>query len=154
MALAPRLNPDDAALVAGLLAEAMARTSDSDTRRAQARGLQALAVRFNPQEIRPRTYALASAVGNAGSPHGPFAALPALAEASRPPPARFTEQQLVDLLKAPTCPAPARQAIAEQLGRQCGRPFADEWQFVEWAREHRPDLDLTSPPIRPTLPSR
>jgi hypothetical protein len=83
-------------------------------------------------------------------PAAGLTALAPLAEASRPLPGRFSEQQLVDFLKMPTCQLPARQVIVEQLGRQCGRPFADQWEFVEWAREHRPDLDLTSPPVRPT----
>jgi hypothetical protein len=44
--------------------------------------------------------------------------------------------------------------IVRQLGRQCGQPFANEWEFVEWARRHRPDLDLTSPPHRPAQAAR
>jgi hypothetical protein len=56
---------------------------------------------------------------------------------------------LVDLLKMPTCGREARQVIVRQLGWQCGRTFADQWEFVDWAREHRSDLDLTSPPVRP-----
>src|ERR1019366_9762147 len=35
---------------------------------------------------------------------------------SRPLPGRFTEQQLVDLLKLPTCCQPARHVIVRQLG--------------------------------------
>lgn len=29
-------------------------------------------------------------------------------------------------------------------------PFADVWEFVDWAEKHRPDLDLTSrpPPVK------
>jgi hypothetical protein len=60
----------------------------------------------------------------------------------------------VDLLKLPTRPPPARQVIIDQIGNQCGRRFADEWDFVDWARESRPDLDLTAPPDRPTRPRR
>ena len=45
-----------------------------------------------------------------------------------------------------------KQKIVERLGHQCGRPFANVWDFVEWARVHRPDLDLTSPPVRPKQP--
>jgi len=50
----------------------------------------------------------------------------------------------------PTCRQPARKVIVRQLGWQCGRPFADMWEFVRFAREQRlDDLDFTSPPQRP-----
>jgi hypothetical protein len=71
---------------------------------------------------------------------------------TRPLPGRFTEQQLVDFLKMPTCTREGREVILDRLGQQCGQVFADRWEFVAWAREHRPDLDLTSPPVRPQLP--
>jgi hypothetical protein len=75
-----------------------------------------------------------------------------LTEAARPLPGRFTEQQLVDFLKMPTCGREGRKVILKQLGQQCGRPFADKWDFVDWAQQNRPHLDLTSPPVRPTTP--
>jgi hypothetical protein len=50
----------------------------------------------------------------------------------------------------PTCQRPVRDVILRQLGNQCGRPFANQWEFVAWARQHRPDLDLTSPLVRPS----
>jgi hypothetical protein len=94
---------------------------------------------------------VALAVGSASSPTT-LAGLAPLAQSLQPLPGRFTDQQLVDLLKMPTCRSAARQVIVEQLGRQCGRPFADQWEFIDWARERRPDLDLTSPPVRPATP--
>jgi hypothetical protein len=38
--------------------------------------------------------------------------------------------------------------VLGHLGRRLGRQFADLWEFVAWAREHQPDLDLASPPHR------
>jgi hypothetical protein len=32
------------------------------------------------------------------------------------------------------------------------RHFADQWEFVEFAEKHLPDIDLKSPPKRPTRP--
>jgi hypothetical protein len=29
------------------------------------------------------------------------------------------------------------------------RTFADQWEFVRFAQEHLPDIDLTTPPKRP-----
>jgi hypothetical protein len=159
-ALAPRLEPAEAARLSAAAArravEAMGKVMGKTIHPGDGSGLgvvmAVLLARAGPEETSPRVDALAVAVASMGDPTAGFAALAPLAEASRPLPGRFSEQQLVDLLKMPTCPQPARQAIVEQLGRQCGRPFADQWEFVEWARAHRPDLDLTSPPVRPTAP--
>jgi hypothetical protein len=38
--------------------------------------------------------------------------------------------------------------IARSLSRHYGRPFADQWDFVEYARQQKLDLDLTSPSPR------
>jgi hypothetical protein len=51
-------------------------------------------------------------------------------------------------MKSPTCRLPARQVILLHLGWQCDQSFANEWEFVEWARGRRPDLDLLTPPVR------
>jgi hypothetical protein len=65
-------------------------------------------------------------VGDAAAPPTFLADLAPLAEAPRLLPARFTEQQLVDFLKWPVCKQPTRQVFVDQLGGQCGRPFADQ----------------------------
>ena len=64
-------------------------------------------------------------------------------------PCRLTTQELVDLLKMPTCFGEARHLILEQLGNRYGRKFASHWEFVRFARQQRFDLDLTTPPRRP-----
>jgi hypothetical protein len=58
-------------------------------------------------------------------------------------------QMFVDLLKQPFCVGEARRLVLDQLARHYRRPFADQWDFVRYARQHHPDLDLTSPPQRP-----
>jgi hypothetical protein len=70
-------------------------------------------------------------------------------QAVEPFPCRFTTQQLVDLLKMPTCVGEARAVILEQLSNRYKRPFADVWDFVEFAETQLPDIDLRSPPKRP-----
>jgi hypothetical protein len=57
---------------------------------------------------------------------------------------RLDEGELVGLLGAPLCRGEARALVLGELGRRAGRPFADVWEFAEWARVHRPDLDLRS----------
>jgi hypothetical protein len=151
-ALAPRLQPGDASAAARLAMKEMEKETDFNVLSALATVVAVLIVESGSEDASQPISRLALALGGLGAPPTLFAALAPLAEASRPLPGRFSEQQLVDLLKMPTCRAPARQVIVEQLGRQCGQPFADQWEFVEWAREHRPDLDLTSPPVRPTGP--
>jgi hypothetical protein len=69
--------------------------------------------------------------------------------APQPLPSRLSTQELVDLLKMPTCVGPARNVILQQLGQRYNRSFADLWEFVDYAHDHLPDIDLTSPPKRP-----
>jgi hypothetical protein len=52
----------------------------------------------------------------------------------------------------PTCWGDARKVVLKHLGNRYGRTFANHWEFVRFAQEHHLDLDLTSPPKRPTPP--
>ena len=155
-ALAPRMPPTEAAEESSdavrLVVKAIGETNDRDALRALTESVAALIVKVEPGENSQRINALTGAVGNASAPSALFAEATPLAVASRPLPGRFPEQQLVDLLKMPSCRREAREVIVAQLGNQCGRSFANLWEFVDYAREHRPDLDLTSPPIRPDSP--
>lgn len=150
--LAPRMQPADTSEVARSAVQEMAMTGLSNERDALVDAVAALIANVGPGETSQRVDSVASAVGDAAALQPLFAGLVPLAHAYSPLPGRLTEQQLVDLLKAPICPPSARQVIVAQLGNQCGRPFANLWDFVDWAREHRPDLDLTSPPDRPASP--
>jgi len=53
------------------------------------------------------------------------------------------------LLKNPLCVGEAQEVILKELGRRTGRRFAGVWDFVEWAEQHAPSLDLASPFQRP-----
>ena len=66
-----------------------------------------------------------------------------------PSPCRLSDQQLVELLKQPLFVGEARRVILDLLGDRHGRRFADQWEFVEFAQEHRLGLDFTTPPTRP-----
>ncbi len=66
-----------------------------------------------------------------------------------PYPSRLGSQDLVDLLKMPTCLGANRQDVLDHLGRIHGRRFANHWEFVRFAREKGLDLDFTTPPRRP-----
>jgi hypothetical protein len=91
--------------------------------------------------------ALIATVGAMAGP-GPLAFPALLQPALRPLPPPLPAQDLVNLLKNPFCVGDARRLVLDQLQRHHGRPFADQWDFVRFARERKLDLDLTSPPRR------
>jgi ribosomal protein S7 len=147
--LARRLEGREAAATKVVL-RAMAQTHDPDALGRLAGAVAVLAPRLEAGAAAKATQQAVDAMAKTRSPD----ALGRLAEAvaARLLAGQFTEQQLVDLLNMPTCQKSVRDVLVRQLGRQCGRPFANTWEFVAWAGQHRPDLDLTSPPVRPTKP--
>ena len=69
--------------------------------------------------------------------------------AAEPYPCRLTTQELVDLLKMPTCFGDARRIVLDHLGNRYGRRFANHWEFLRFAHEKGLKLDLKTPPRRP-----
>jgi hypothetical protein len=100
--------------------------------------------------LRTRTAAVAAVVSLATT--GPRMSLAPLV-AAEPLPCRLSTQDLVELLKMPTCIGDARRVVLKHLGNRYGRRFATHWEFVRFAQEHRLNLDLTSPPPRPKPPA-
>jgi hypothetical protein len=80
------------------------------------------------------------------------ASLPGLSLAGGPLRCRLDTQDLVDLLKMPTCFGEIRNVVLKHLGNRYGRTFADQWEFVRYAEEHHLGLDFTTPPKRPARP--
>jgi hypothetical protein len=64
-------------------------------------------------------------------------------------PCRLPTQDLVELLKMPTCFGRARRVVLDHLGNRYGRRFMNHWEFVRYAREQGLELDFTTPPRRP-----
>ena len=62
---------------------------------------------------------------------------------------RLATQDLVKLLKVPTCFGQARRVVLHHLGNRYGRRFVNHWAFVRYAQEQGLDLDFTTPPKRP-----
>jgi tRNA A-37 threonylcarbamoyl transferase component Bud32 len=62
---------------------------------------------------------------------------------------RLTDQAVIDVLKSAACMGAYRDAVLVELGRRTKRRFTDLWDFVAWARDNRPDLDLLTPPQPP-----
>ncbi len=68
---------------------------------------------------------------------------------SDPFPCRLTTQELIELLKMPTCFGKARRVVLDHLGNRYGQRFVYHWAFVRYAQEQGLDLDFATPPKRP-----
>jgi hypothetical protein len=91
---------------------------------------------------------IAAMIGACGA-MSPFTALPFLPAAAEPLPCRLTDQELVELLKMPTCFGPARRVVLDQLENRYKRRFCNHWAFVRYAEENGLNLDFKTPPKRP-----
>jgi hypothetical protein len=141
-AVAARMEAKEATTI---LVQAMKYTDDPSALHQLAQGLCAV----SPADIPSRSAMAASAVAVPAGAGQPFTALASLIPAAELPPCRLCTQQLVELLKMPACIGEVRRVILDQLGNRYRRRFADVWEFVRFAKERLPDVDLTSPPQRP-----
>jgi serine/threonine protein kinase len=101
-------------------------------------------------QLRQGAMSVVSVTGGMG--FGTITTIPLVTAATEPLPSRLTTQELVELLKMPTCYGELRKVILKHLGNRYGRVFRDHWEFVEYAREKKLDLDFTSPPVRYRAP--
>jgi hypothetical protein len=145
-AAASKMEPAEAAR---LLVEAMAKNTDPFALDHLAQGLLTVVATMGPGESSKRNVLVARAVGELLSPPTRLSGLATLAQSTHLSGSPPTTQQLVDVLKMPTCVGPPHAVILALLGQRYGRAFADQWEFVDYAHEHLPDLDLTTPPKRP-----
>ncbi len=111
------------------------------------KAVDSLSLVASSSELRSRDSAAASATGLGAS--GPLSCLADLSAACEPLPCRFATEQLVELLKMPTCVGKVRRLLLDRLGERYHRRFDSQWDFVLYAREHGLDLDFKSPPRRP-----
>ena len=122
-------------------------------------GVQAMPRVFHPEvlediltsatrpPVRRQSVAIVAAIGI--SAKGPALSLPLLPAASEPLPCRLSTQDLVELLKMPTCVGPVRRIILKHLGNRYGQRFDTHWDFVRYAGQQGLNLDFTTPPKRP-----
>jgi hypothetical protein len=64
----------------------------------------------------------------------------------------LNKESLIHLLKNPVCVGLPRRIILDELGQRTGQHFAGVWDFVAWAEEHEPTLDLHAPWKMPAEP--
>ena len=112
-------------------------------------GLAAVLFRQPSPPSHERYTSVTATVATLGGPRLPFVALALAQPALEPLPPPLPPQTLVDILKQPFCVGEPRRLVLEQLGRQYHRPFADQWEFVDYVHQHKLALDLTTPPQRP-----
>jgi hypothetical protein len=156
-AVAARMEPKEAAAVcsqaATALTQAIAKTTESLALQGGLAGLQgslsAVLLYKDAARGEQRRHSVAGAVGVLSSP-GSVLVVPGLLQpALEPPPPPLPAQTLVDLLKQPFCVGVPRRLVLEELQRHYQRPFADQWEFVRFAKEQQLPLDLKTPPQRP-----
>jgi hypothetical protein len=152
-ALVPRVGAEDAAAVTALAALTLLRAVESTEHRQEldslAEYLSSLLAASPAAASRLRSATAAAALAlPAGSGH-PLTPLALLIPAAEPAPGCLSTQQLVELLKMPTCVATFRHVILDQLGNRYKRHFADVWEFARFAKEQDLALDFTTPPARP-----
>jgi hypothetical protein len=111
-----------------------------------ATGLSAVLVRFDPLELARRSAVVVTAVGLMARSGHPVAAAVVLRTAREPLPGRLSPQELVELLKNPTCLGLGRRIILDQLESQYKHAFPDHWAFVRYVQEQKLDVDFTTPP--------
>jgi hypothetical protein len=135
------MEPEEAATT---LTRAMAGTKNPHALKSLSEGLTAVLIR-EASTTRQRTLGVAARVAAQGGPDFPFATLAWIHAAQMPAPP-LPPQTLLEILKQPFCVGESRKQVLGQLTRHYGRRFADQWEFVEYANEHKLKLDLTSPP--------
>jgi hypothetical protein len=137
--LLPHLDPGSAHKVAWDLASRMCSEPvlDSDT-------FSEILTDTSREQMAPRKARLALAVlGLKGTLDS------AVSYSAEPFPCRLTTQELVELLKMPTCFGEARRVVLDHLGNRYGRHFVNHWAFVRFATEQKLGLEFTAPPKRP-----
>jgi hypothetical protein len=152
-AVAARMEPGKAAEACAHAAAILIQAwSASNTRFALVmlpQGVSAVLAGVDHPEQGRRAVALTEGLCRAAGGYGSLACLPLLRPALEPLPCRISTPQLVELLKHPLFVNEARRIVLDQLGHRYQRRFADLWDFIAWAKEHKPELDLTTPPQRP-----
>jgi hypothetical protein len=59
------------------------------------------------------------------------------------------DQELIALLLHPFAVGTKRSTLLGVVNKRLGQEFRSRWELVDWLRQHRPDLDLASPPRHP-----
>ena len=145
-AVAVRLDPAEGARVLG---DALAKETDSDAQKKLGQGIKSVLLGVRSDSLERARDATLLAAGTFATPCNLIPSLALLHPHFQPRPRPLPPQELVELLKHPLFVGAARRAVLDALEVTYRRPFKDQWEFVEYAQKHQPQLDLLTPPKRP-----
>jgi len=107
--------------------------------------LAAVPGRHAPEQIETRIAQMMTVMGRTNH----FDVLQSLSEVLAAMPGDRNLQQLIDLMKWPTCVGEVRAPLLTKLEQQTGQKFeGNVWNMVKWAQAN--GYDVTSPPRRPS----
>jgi len=132
--------------------DALVNTHNLDSSYTIASILTAISIGVPIDALNHCQYTAILATGAFATPHNLLPSLPLLHPHFHPQPRPLPPQELVELLKHPFCVREARRAVLVALEFTYKRSFKDQWEFVEYAQKHQPQLDLLTPPKRPERP--
>jgi hypothetical protein len=121
-------------------------------------GVLSLSVRMEPQEAAQAIFKLMMKLSDQTSFYSPnspdtFHAInrvpKMLADGLKVVASRMDKPGLANSLKNPLCVGIAQKVLLQEFGKRAGLEFASLWDFVDWAQQHEPTLDLLSPWQRP-----
>jgi hypothetical protein len=134
------------AQASAILCEAMVRFAKPEDLSIWTQCLSMVLARCDRRERSRLSCAVVTLVGLlAGNSH-PLGAPTLLRQTREALPCRLSPQDLVNLLKRPTCVGPARRVILDQMERHYQHSFPEHWAFVRYAQAQQLGLDLTTPP--------
>jgi serine/threonine protein kinase len=116
---------------AAVLIQAMSKTTDPRALQFLAEGLSAMASRLEPKEAAATLTQTMSKTTDAQLLQPLAQGLAAVLAHELPP------EKLVDLLKHPLCVGEPRRLVLDQLARHYQRPFADQWDFVDYVQHQK-----------------
>jgi hypothetical protein len=127
----------------------MTRTTSPVALSSLSQGLAAILAREPTTTTAGRHGSLAAILAVLATAESPLGTLALAGPVVTSPPPPLPVVDLVELLKNPFCVGPARRLVLKQLSRHYHRPFADQWEFVDFVERNKLGLDLTTPPRRP-----
>jgi serine/threonine protein kinase len=145
-AVAGRLDRPEAAAAVHRILDAMGDASNWAVLKSLADSLGAVAGRLDDAEARRASAAAARRLVDAMTTGRGYYMGSTLTPALEKVTTRLNRQDLVDLLKHPTCVGPARDIVLRRLGRLANRTFATLWELLDWLDANDPGVDVLTPP--------
>jgi hypothetical protein len=141
-AVAARMEPKEGV---ALLSQIMNKTSDGATQFLLAKGLAAVAVRIDHQDA-ARVAAFTCFARTINDEVVDILVNDTLSTPYTPLLGRIEIPDLVEQLKLPLCVGKVRRLVLDELGKRYQHRFADQWDFVRFAKEQNLGFEFAGPP--------